>query len=139
VEFISSMNHKQAAGGLSTSEQASLKDRVAVGRERTAARVAALARDFDTIVGSSAFAPPDDEHDPEGTTIAFERAQVSALLTRAERHLADLQRAMDRLEDGTYGTCERCGQQIVLERLMALPVTQTCVHCAATTGRQRSG
>ncbi len=133
------MNGKQASGGLSVSQQAALQGRLAVERERTAARVAALLRDFDAIVESSAIAPPDDEHDPEGATIAFERAQVSELLRQAQRHLADLQHAMDRLGSGSYGACERCGQRIVLDRLMARPATQTCMTCATAATRHNGG
>ncbi len=117
------------AARLSSSERAAIADLIAAERERTSARVAALARDFDAIVQSSASAPPDDEHDPEGSTIAFERAQVAALLAQARSHLAELTSALERLREGTYGTCERCGGPIPLERLMARPTAQSCVRC----------
>lgn len=72
----------------------------------------------------------DDEHDPEGHTIAWERQQVAALLAAAEVRLGDLERAMRRVEDGTYGRCEGCGRKIAGARLEALPTTTTCVVCA---------
>ena len=125
------MSENHAAAGLSLSQRTTLEALLAAEREKTAARVAALTRDFDDIVESSAIAPPDDEHDPEGATIAFERAQVTALLTQAHRHLADLELATTRLGDGTYGVCERCGQPIAIERLLARPTAQTCIHCAS--------
>ena len=46
--------------------------------------------DHDAIIGTLADANNDDEHDPEGSTVAFERAQVGALLDRPESHLDDL-------------------------------------------------
>ncbi|MDQ3530413.1 MAG: TraR/DksA C4-type zinc finger protein [Actinomycetota bacterium] len=125
------MSQNHAAAGLSLSQRTALQALLAGEREKTAARVAALTRDFDDIVESSAIAPPDDEHDPEGATIAFERAQVTALLAQAHRHLADLELATTRLGDGTYGVCERCGQPIAIERLLARPTAQTCIDCAS--------
>jgi len=53
---------------------------VQAARERTAQRIAELTAVFDAIVASSDSANLDDEHDPEGATVGFERAQVSALL-----------------------------------------------------------
>ena len=97
---------------------------------QTVARIATLTGEFDGIVTASADANTDDEHDPEGATIAFERAQVSGLLDLARHHLADLDRAVVRLADGTYGVCERCGEPISAARLAALPVTDFCIDCA---------
>lgn len=104
--------------------------RIAAERDRTLARIAGLRRDFDAIVTAAAESPPDDEHDPEGATIGFERAQISALLDAAQRHLADLDEAARRLAEDRYGCCERCGDQIADERLLARPATRTCVACA---------
>ncbi|MFI0350201.1 TraR/DksA family transcriptional regulator [Actinomadura sp. 9N407] len=73
----------------------------------------------------------DDEHDPEGATIAFERSRVESALHQARGHLADLDRAVERLRDGTYGTCERCGGPIAAARLVARPAARTCITCAA--------
>ena len=99
-------------------------------RSRTLARIATLTGEFDGIVSASADANTDDEHDPEGATIAFERAQVGTLLDQARRHLADIDRAVADLDRGTYGLCERCGRPISAARLAALPVARTCIDCA---------
>ena len=93
--------------------------------------MAALTRDFDEIVESSALDPPDDEHDPDGSTIAFERAQIAALLAQAKADVAALDGALDRLASGRYGMCRRCGRPIGDERLQALPTTETCITCAS--------
>ncbi|MBA2730690.1 MAG: TraR/DksA C4-type zinc finger protein [Euzebyaceae bacterium] len=85
------------------------------------------------MVESSAIAPPDDEHDPEGATTAFERAQVAALLAQAQRHLVALELATTRLGNGTYGVCDHCGRTIAFERLLARPAVQTCITCASAT------
>ncbi len=72
----------------------------------------------------------DDEHDPEGHTIAWERQQIAALLEETRNTLADIENAEQRVDDGLYGTCTTCGLEIAVERLDALPATPTCVNCA---------
>jgi RNA polymerase-binding transcription factor DksA len=104
---------------------------IGLERERTQARIEAYRRTFVDIVESAALSPPDDEHDPEGATIAFERAQVAALLSNAEQHLLHLDAALARIEDGSFGTCDQCGLPIPEERLAARPATTTCVRCAS--------
>jgi RNA polymerase-binding protein DksA len=82
-------------------------------------------------VDSAAGSGTDDEHDPEGATIAFERQHVAALLGQAREHLAAIDAAMRRLGDGTYGGCARCGRPIGEGRLAARPTATTCINCAA--------
>lgn len=94
-------------------------------------RLAMLERDFDDIVGSPEGS--DDEHDPEGATIAFERQHVAALITQARTQLGAVDAALARLADGTYGGCERCGHPIPADRLAARPTATTCIPCATTT------
>lgn len=94
------------------------------------ARAAGLRRDLDAIVEAAALTPPDDEHDPEGSTIGFERAMVTDLLAQADADLAALDDALDRLAHGDYGVCGTCGRPIPAERLDAHPTATTCVDCA---------
>jgi DnaK suppressor protein len=104
---------------------------LAADRADTVQRIAALTREFDGIVESAALGATDDEHDPEGATIAFERAQTASLLEQAQARLADLDQAIRRIEAGTYGRCEDCGQPITADRLAARPAARTCIGCAA--------
>lgn len=99
-------------------------------RDATRSQIAALDADFGTIVDAQREVATDDEHDPEGATIAFERAQVDAIRTQAIRHLADLDHALEQLAAGAYGTCETCGATIAAERLAARPAARTCISCA---------
>jgi RNA polymerase-binding transcription factor len=99
-------------------------------RTRTLARLASLTGDYTGIVEASQDSNADDEHDPEGSTIAFERSQVAALVRQAREHLTEVDAALDRVEAGTYGVCERCGAAIAPARLEARPVARTCVACA---------
>jgi DnaK suppressor protein len=100
-------------------------------RQATATRLATLRADFAGMVAASADSNADDEHDPEGSTIAFERSQLDALIRQAERRLEDIDAARARAAAGTYGTCERCGDPIGGPRLAARPVARLCIRCAA--------
>jgi len=84
------------------------------------------------LAGDAEDANGDDEHDPEGSTLAFERARAAALLAEAESTLAELDRALAKLADGTYARCEVCGGAIAPERLDALPATRHCFACAVS-------
>lgn len=105
------------------------RERLGVERERTAARLVGLRGDFAGVVAASRDTNADDEHDPEGATIAFERSQVDALVHQAVAHLAEVDAALGRLEAGTYGTCEVCGHAVPTGRLEARPMARTCVGC----------
>lgn len=94
-----------------------------------------LTRQWDAIVDASALTSNDDEHDPEGATIAFEREQVRAVLTQARADLGDLDRAAERVLAGGYLVCERCGGSISVDRLAARPAARTCIACANKTRR----
>ena len=99
-------------------------------RAAAVAQIAALTREFDQVVDASRQSNADDEHDPEGATIAFERQQVAALLDSARRRLADVEAALERRAAGGYGVCETCGRPIAPERLAARPAARTCIDCA---------
>lgn len=99
-------------------------------RRATAARIAAMERDLAHVVEAATLVATDDEHDPEGSTIAFDRAQLQAVLDQARRHLGAIDTAVERQLAGTYGTCERCGEPIPAARLEARPATARCVACA---------
>lgn len=104
--------------------------RLAARREETVALVEALDGRLTGIIESSAYTANDDEHDPEGATVAFERAQVVSLLEQARTELRALDAADERLAAGTYGTCVRCGHPVGAGRLDALPAATTCIRCA---------
>jgi DnaK suppressor protein len=120
---------------LTQDQRAALRARIVSERERAVVRAAALARDFDEIVTASADAVRDDEHDPEGATIAFERTQVATLLADAHRQRAALDAAEERLGRDAAGRCAVCGNLIAFERLLARPTATSCVACAEDPGR----
>ena len=99
-------------------------------------RLARLNGDYDAVVAASRDSNADDEHDPEGATIAFERSQIGALVRQAEHHIAEVDAAMTRLDDGTYGVCQDCGGPIAEGRLEVRPVARTCITCASRSRRR---
>src|SRR6266568_3773882 len=99
---------------------------------RARLRVAALEREFAGLAEAASPAGTDDEHDPEGATLAFERQHAAALLEAAREQLAAIDTALRRLEAGRYGVCDRCGQPIGEDRLAARPAALACIRCAAS-------
>lgn len=110
--------------------EADIAARLSAERDRTTLHLARLRDDFAGIVAASVHSNADDEHDPEGATIAFERSQVGALIEQAEQHLTEIEQAVDRLSRGSYGVCTTCGNAIPAERLEARPTARTCLTCA---------
>jgi DnaK suppressor protein len=106
--------------------------------ERLAAwdRVQTMRTELEGLAGDADDANGDDEHDPEGSTLAYERARVAALLTEAESNLLDLDRALAKLAAGNYSVCEVCGEEIARDRLEALPAARTCFDCATARPRR---
>jgi RNA polymerase-binding transcription factor DksA len=108
-----------------------LTEQLVAQRADTVSRIAALRADVAMIVDSASSTTGDDEHDPEGATIGFERAQAMALLAQAEAQLAAIDVALDRVALGTYGYCMSCGQPIAPARLEARPEAARCITCAS--------
>lgn len=106
-------------------------DALVAERAAAAERLEALVREFDHLVEVARDANADDEHDPEGATLGYERAQVSALIAQARAQLDDVEAAQQRLTDGSYGRCAVCGGPVGEERLAARPTARECVRCAA--------
>lgn len=99
-------------------------------REEALARLDDLGASRDDVVAAAQDSNLDDEHDPEGATIAFERAQLQALMAKAGTRLVEVEAALARLGAGTYGVCEVCDGPIGAERLAVRPFTTRCVRDA---------
>jgi RNA polymerase-binding transcription factor DksA len=116
--------------GLSPAQRRAATELIGEERARTVRMIDSLMRQWDGIVEASALTTNDDEHDPEGATVAFERAQVQAMLRHARVDLEDLDRAAQRVVTGEYRVCERCAGPISAGRLTARPAARTCITCA---------
>ena len=77
-----------------------------------------------------------DQHQADMGTETFEREKDLSILEQVEAELADVEHALRRLDEGTYGTCEVCGKVIPEERLEALPATRLCLEHQAEAERE---
>lgn len=111
-------------------------DALRTERAATLARLARLREEHAAFVAASRDSNADDEHDPEGATIAFERAQVETLLREGEERLRDIDAALARVARGAYGVCAVCGRPIDPARLAVRPSATTCVPCASPARRR---
>lgn len=76
-----------------------------------------------------------DQHPADVGSETFERTKELSLQEDLDGRLADVTRALDKLDSGTYGTCETCGEPIPDERLEAVPAARFCVEHQAAQER----
>jgi DnaK suppressor protein len=112
-------------------ERPEVRRRLAADRAAALAQLGRLEHEQAGLMAAAQAANGDDEHDPEGATIAFEREHAGALAGLARQHLADIDAALSRVDAGRYGACTRCGTPISPARLAARPAAATCITCAA--------
>lgn len=106
-------------------------------RDRKTALLPALRNDISSANEARQNSNVDDEHDPEGSTIAFELSQAAALLRQSTATLGQVEAALGRIADGRYGYCDVCGAPIAEGRLEARPWTPYCIdHAGAKAGRK---
>ena len=106
-------------------------DRLRTTRDDALALAARLLGDMEAVAAAREGANVDDEHDPEGSTIAYERSQLDAVRRSALDRAGDAEAALARLADGTFGRCERCSARIGEARLEARPTARLCIDCAS--------
>ncbi|MHA7277230.1 TraR/DksA family transcriptional regulator [Arthrobacter sp. Hz1] len=94
---------------------------------RTRASLAALDADSRSVTAARDNSNVDDEHDPEGTTIASELSQVAVLARDARHRSEEIRAALERLDGESFGVCAICGQAIAAGRLEARPWTPYCI------------
>ncbi|HWF42580.1 MAG TPA: TraR/DksA C4-type zinc finger protein [Acidothermaceae bacterium] len=110
--------------------------RLTAERTATLRRITSMTADLAAVAAAAVGSNLDDEHDPEGSTIAFEREQLVALRAHAQAHLTEVDEALARLRDNRYGDCELCGKPIANARLAALPATRRCITCSGAAARR---
>jgi RNA polymerase-binding transcription factor DksA len=77
-----------------------------------------------------------DQHQADVGSETFEREKDLSILEQVEAELADVAHALERLDEGTYGTCEACGKPIGDERLEAMPAARFCLDDQALAERE---
>jgi len=120
----------QAAPTLLKRQKDLLRRRLEVERRDTELSMDLLTNEVASVQQSRHSAPTDDEHDPEGPTLAFEQSQSTALLVQARARLRQVDEALARIDADTYGTCANCHGAISYARLGARPYAAHCISCA---------
>ncbi|MGH9182625.1 MAG: TraR/DksA family transcriptional regulator [Acidimicrobiales bacterium] len=110
---------------LAAQRKALLTERESYTRQATALRAEADQLAEDREPGDVQF----DEESGQGDATNVERERDLALSAQALAAIEEIDRALGRIEAGSYGTCERCGAPIPRERLRALPHASLCVRC----------
>ena len=77
-----------------------------------------------------------DQHPADLGTETFEREKEVSIIEQVEAELADVEHALRRLDEGTYGICEACGRPIGDARLDAMPAARLCLDDQAQAERQ---
>jgi DnaK suppressor protein len=77
-----------------------------------------------------------DNHLGDTATVTFDRGLDYTLEENSEAVLTAIDRALGRIESGTYGVCQRCGKPIAPERLEALPYAELCIACKREVERR---
>ena len=102
-------------------------------RDRTRARIDALARTPE-LGAAQGFG----KRIGDGTTEAVERLNRTAAAQSISTSLEEVERALAKLDEGTYGVCDDCGEPIAPERLEAIPWTALCVRDASKRSAARA-
>ncbi len=104
------------------------QDQITEARARLQAERAEVLQELEAL--SSRLEAKGDYELGEGDPMIYQWELNLALLERAQKHLAELDEALQQLEMGIYGRCERCGKPIEPERLAVLSHTTVCSQCA---------
>jgi RNA polymerase-binding transcription factor DksA len=103
----------------------------AVARAQLEAERVSLRRQLTELLGSGeGDEPAFDEGFADSSQVAAEQGEVRALAANLQSLLDDVERALRKLDDGTYGSCEVCGEAIAPARLEAMPASRYCVQHA---------
>jgi DnaK suppressor protein len=122
---------------LSTLQQETLRTRLVAERNRLVHLIHGLDVQLAELSESEAGEHPAGNHLADVGTDLGEQETMLTLESNEREILAQVERALQRLDEGVYGQCERCGQPIPFERLEALPYATRCITCQAAVERDR--
>jgi RNA polymerase-binding transcription factor DksA len=114
---------------LSCEQLRAARDALVAQREEILASVSSLQRDEEVLMASARSGEDRPRNETESNVIASDRHLVAQLTGRIAESLQEVEAALARIEEGTYGVCTGCGQPIPPARLEVRPRTATCVGC----------
>lgn len=104
--------------------------RLEARRPELVAELARVDADLDAARAAKADGTDDDEHDPEGATTSAQWSHATGMRRSILSNLDEVDRALERVTQGSYGTCVRCDHAIGEARLEARPAASLCIDCA---------
>lgn len=110
-------------------DREALKRLLLAEQERVTRELAVLDADLSESLEDSSEESPYDQHMAETAAVTLDREIDLTLRENARAALARIQRAMAKLENGSYGICDRCGEPIGKGRLAIAPDATLCVEC----------
>jgi len=114
---------------MKAAEVASLKDVLERERDRVLAEIAEFEIEGQETLSDVSGENNYRDHMADQGSATFSRELEMTLEERARESLAQIERALARIADGTYGVCVRCGDAILAERLEAMPEAELCISC----------
>jgi RNA polymerase-binding protein DksA len=120
---------------MSSIDTESFRERLLEERARASAAIDNLHADHPGSIEDESGDASVDTHLGDVATVTFDRELDYTLEDSEEAKLAAIDSALARIEEGTFGTCQNCGQQIALERLEALPYAELCIDCKRRSER----
>lgn len=114
------------------------RERLAAERRRLAETLASMTSDAQGQKDSLSELSSYDQHPGDIGTETFEQEKDESIMESVRASLEDIEHALAKLDDGTYGTCEICHQPIAEDRLEVVPATRFCVeHQSEVEGATR--
>ena len=107
----------------------SARDRLMAERHRVTSEMQALQDDLSHSLEDQTDEDGNDSHLADSASETVDREIEQSLEDNAEHLLASIDQALTRLDEGTYGSCVRCGKPVGDERLAALPYAAKCIEC----------
>jgi len=122
---------------LTAEQQESLRHRLTAEREKITADLSGLDAEIVTLGMDQQVEGSVGNHIADDASDIMEQERDLALMASLRERLRDIDRALERLDAGAYGQCERCGEPIGAERLEVRPFATLCIKCQTLAGRQR--
>ncbi|MFF1878563.1 TraR/DksA family transcriptional regulator [Leifsonia sp. NPDC058230] len=117
---------------LTETELAELAELLNARRAADVAESEHVAESLGMVLSARSEGTADDEHDPEGPTMSYEWTRLQTVRSETADDIKAVDAALERVANGTYGVCMRCGRPIGTDRLRARPTAELCIACART-------
>ena len=118
-------------------DKEALREQLLVERERLEHEIAELDADLSESLEDSSEESPYDQHMAETAGVTLDREIDLTLQENARASVAQIDRALGKLENGSYERCDKCGKPIGEDRLQAAPFATLCIDCKRLEERNR--